>query len=73
VAKFTVQVAFHFDHEFEVYAASVEEAKQKALLAAETWKPGSTDNDETQDWYSVEIEGIFTDDDLRSSEQTNGV
>lgn len=68
MATFRVVVSFHFDDEYEVEASSYEEAEQLALSQAEEWKPYSSDKGVTYDWYSVDIENVFTDDELDDNE-----
>jgi hypothetical protein len=62
MAKFTVAVSFHFDDEYEVEADSYDEAEQLALEMAEEWKPYSSEKGYTDWWYSVDVEGIHTED-----------
>ena len=64
MATFRVVVSFHFDDEYEVEASSYEEAEQLALQEAEEWKPYSSEKDVTYDWYSTDIESVYTDDEL---------
>lgn len=64
MANFNVSVSFHFDTDYNVEADSYEEAEQKALELAEEWKPYSSEEGVTYDWYSVDIENVHTDDEL---------
>lgn len=64
MANFNVSVSFHFDTDYNVEADSYEEAEQKALDLAEEWKPYSSEEGVTYDWYSVDIENVHTDEDL---------
>lgn len=64
MAKFTVAVSFHFDTEYEVEADSYTDAENEALNLAEEWKPYSSDKGVTYDWYSVDIEGVHTEDEV---------
>ena len=68
MATFDVTVSFHFDDEFRVEASDYEQAEQFALELAEQWKPYSSDKGVTYDWYSVDIENVYTDDDLEEEE-----
>lgn len=68
MALFKVAVSFHFDDEYELNADSYEQAEQFALEMAEEWKPYSSDKGVTYDWYSVDIEGVHTDEDLDEDE-----
>jgi hypothetical protein len=51
-----------------VEADSYEEAEQKALAEAQEWKPYSSELGYTHDWYSVDIENCFTNDELDEDE-----
>ena len=68
MANFRVVVSFHFDDEYNIIADSYEDAEQLALEMAEEWKPYSSDKGVTYDWYSVDIENVFTDDVLEEDE-----
>lgn len=68
MATFRVVVSFHFDDEYQVEASSYDEAEQEALALAEEWKPYSSDKGVTYDWYSVDIENVYTDDELDEDE-----
>ena len=68
MANFNVSVSFHFDTDYNVEADSYEEAEQKALELAEEWKPYSSEEGVTYDWYSVDIENVHTDDELDEDE-----
>ena len=64
MANFNVSVSFHFDTDYNVEADSYDEAEQKALDLAEEWKPYSSEQGVTYDWYAVDIENVHTDEDL---------
>lgn len=64
MANFNVSVSFHFDTDYNVEADSYEEAEQKALDLAEEWKPYSSEEGVTYDWYAVDIENVHTDEEL---------
>ena len=68
MANFNGSVSFHFDTDYNVEADSYEEAEQKALELAEEWKPYSSEEGVTYDWYSVDIENVHTDDELDEDE-----
>ncbi len=68
MATFDVTVSFHFDDEFRVEADSYDEAERLALELAEQWKPYSSEQGVTYDWYSVDIENVHTDDELDEDE-----
>lgn len=68
MATFRVVVSFHFDDEYQVEADSYDQAEQEALALAEEWKPYSSDKGVTYDWYSVDIENVYTDDELDEDE-----
>ncbi len=68
MANFNVSVSFHFDTDYNVEADSYEEAEQKALELAEEWKPYSSEEGVTYDWYAVDIENVHTDDELDEDE-----
>ena len=68
MANFNVSVSFHFDTDYNVEADSYEEAEQKALELAEEWKPYSSEEGVTYDWYAVDIENVHTDEDLDEDE-----
>ena len=69
MANFNVAVSFHFDTDYTVEADSYEEAEQKALELAEEWKPYSSEEGVTYDWYSVDIENVHTDDELEDEDE----
>lgn len=69
MANFNVSVSFHFDTDYNVEADSYEEAEQKALELAEEWKPYSSEEGVTYDWYSVDIENVHTDDELDEEDE----
>jgi hypothetical protein len=69
MATFDVTLSFHFDHEYQVEASSYEEAEEKALAEAQEWKPYSSELGYTHDWYSVDIENVFTNDDLDEEDE----
>jgi hypothetical protein len=69
MANFNVAVSFHFDTDYNVEADSYEEAEQKALELAEEWKPYSSEEGVTYDWYSVDIENVHTDDELDEEDE----
>lgn len=68
MAKFTVVLSFHFDDEYEVEADNYTDAEQLALEMAEEWKPYSSDKGVTYDWYSVNVESVYTPDELDEDE-----
>lgn len=68
MANFNVSVSFHFDTDYNVEADSYDEAEQKALDLAEEWKPYSSEQGVTYDWYAVDIENVHTDDELDEDE-----
>ena len=68
MATFTVVVSFHFDDEYQVEADSYDEAERLALELAEEWKPYSSEKGVTYDWYSTDIESVYTDDELDEDE-----
>ncbi len=69
MATFDVTLSFHFDTEYQVEADSYEEAEQKAMTLAEEWKPYSSELGYTHDWYSVDIENVFTSDELDEEDE----
>jgi hypothetical protein len=69
MATFDVTVSFHFDDEFRVEADSYEEAEREALELAEQWKPYSSDKGVTYDWYSVDIESVYTPEELEDEDE----
>jgi hypothetical protein len=69
MATFDVAVSFHFDDEFKVEADSYEEAERLALELAEQWKPYSSEQGVTYDWYSVDIESVYTPEDLEEEDE----
>ena len=68
MANFRVVLSFHFDDEYNILADSYDEAEQLALELAEEWKPYSSEKGITHDWYSVDIESVYTPDDLEEDE-----
>ncbi len=69
MATFDVTVSFHFDDEFRVEADSYDEAERLALELAEQWKPYSSEQGVTYDWYSVDIESVYTPEDLEEEDE----
>lgn len=69
MATFDVAVSFHFDDEFTVEADSYEEAERLALELAEQWKPYSSEKGVTYDWYSVDIENVYTPEELEEEDE----
>jgi len=68
MALFKVSLSFHFDDEYEVNADSYDEAERLAIEMAEEWKPYSSEKGVTYDWYSVDVEGVYTDEELDEDE-----
>jgi hypothetical protein len=68
MATFDVTLSFHFDHDYQVEADSYEEAEQKALEEAEEWKPYTSNQGVTYDWYAVDVENVHTNDELSDDE-----
>ncbi len=69
MATFDVTVSFHFDDEFRVEADSYDEAERLALELAEQWKPYSSEQGVTYDWYSVDIESVYTPEELEEEDE----
>ncbi len=69
MATFDVTVSFHFDDEFKVEADSYDEAERLALELAEQWKPYSSEQGVTYDWYSVDIESVYTPEELEEEDE----
>ncbi len=69
MATFDVTVSFHFDDEYKVEADSYDEAERLALELAEQWKPYSSEQGVTYDWYSVDIENVYTEDELEEEDE----
>jgi len=68
MALFKVSLSFHFDTEYEVNADSYEQAEELARELGEEWKPYSSEKGYTDWWYSVDVEGVHTDEELDEDE-----
>ena len=69
MATFEVSISFHFDTTYEVEAKSYEEAEELAMNQSEEWKPYSSDKGYTDFWYSVDVEGVTTNDELEDEDE----
>ncbi len=69
MATFNVVVSFSYDTDYTIEADSYEEAERLALELAEQWKPYSSEQGVTYDWYSVDIENVYTPEELEEEDE----